>query len=508
MKTTLRYVIFLIAFAISVTNVFSQTNCLYGWYKLDGTAADSSGNNLNGTLTGTTPATDRLGNANGALYFNGVSDKVNFPSNFDFPQRTISLWFKTETFTSNVIYTADNNNINYGSTIIQVENTTGTNEISFHSSGYVSIYNDALTNTWYHVAFIISPNFLKSYVNGALIDSIAYSGYGNSANGDNYAKLGTSRNNDRYFNGTIDDVKIFDCDLSNEEIYQLYSGQTNCLYGWYKLDGTAADSSGNNLNGTLTGTAPATDHLGNANGALYFNGVSDKVNFPSNFDFPQRTISLWFKAEIYTNNVIYTADNNNINYGSTIIQVENTTGTNEISFHSSGYVSIYNNALTTNTWYHVAFIVSPNYLKSYVNGTLIDSIAYSGYGNSADGDNFAKLGTSRNNDRYFKGAIDDVKIFNCVLDMEEIDSLYTHILNIKNETDIVKVFPNPATNNITIESPQQVLFEILNIQGQKILQQQLQQGKTDIDISVLAKGFYILRLNSYDKTEVLKFLKE
>ena len=39
------------------------------------------------------------------------------------------------------------------------------------------------------------------------------------------------------------------------------------------------------------------------------------------------------------------------------------------------------------------------------------------------------------------------------------------------------------------------------------LQQQLQQGKTDIDISGLAKGVYILRLCSNDKTEVAKIVK-
>jgi len=72
----------------------------------------------------------------------------------------------------------------------------------------------------------------------------------------------------------------------------------------------------------------------------------------------------------------------------------------------------------------------------------------------------------------------------------------------------IYIYPNPAINNITIETHQKSIMEIINIQGQTILQQQLQQGKTDIEISALAKGVYILRLCSNDKTAVTRIVKE
>lgn len=75
-------------------------------------------------------------------------------------------------------------------------------------------------------------------------------------------------------------------------------------------------------------------------------------------------------------------------------------------------------------------------------------------------------------------------------------------------TDQLKIYPNPAKNNLTIESLQKAVVEILNIQGQKILHQELQPRKIDIDISGLEKGVYILRLLSNDKTVVTKFIKE
>jgi hypothetical protein len=81
------------------------------------------------------------------------------------------------------------------------------------------------------------------------------------------------------------------------------------------------------------------------------------------------------------------------------------------------------------------------------------------------------------------------------------------ISEIKNLNSELLFYPNPATNNITIESLHKAIIEILNIQGQTI-SQQLKQGKTDIDISSLAKGVYILRLLSNDKTVVARIVKE
>jgi hypothetical protein len=77
-----------------------------------------------------------------------------------------------------------------------------------------------------------------------------------------------------------------------------------------------------------------------------------------------------------------------------------------------------------------------------------------------------------------------------------------------NSENQISIFPNPVSSTINIEVLQKSTIELLNIQGQTILQQTVQQGKTDIDIGGLAKGVYILRLCSNDKTEVTKIVKE
>ena len=80
-----------------------------------------------------------------------------------------------------------------------------------------------------------------------------------------------------------------------------------------------------------------------------------------------------------------------------------------------------------------------------------------------------------------------------------------------NGLDNIKVYPNPANDKITLETTEMykaAKIFIFNTQGQMLTQQEIKQIKTDIDIKGLAKGVYILRLNSSYRTALTKFIKE
>ena len=74
----------------------------------------------------------------------------------------------------------------------------------------------------------------------------------------------------------------------------------------------------------------------------------------------------------------------------------------------------------------------------------------------------------------------------------------------------LNLYPNPASEKVTIitDMTEHSSISIYNLQGQLLLQQQIQQGKTDIDISELAKGVYILRLYSNARVEDGRIIKE
>jgi len=63
----------------------------------------------------------------------------------------------------------------------------------------------------------------------------------------------------------------------------------------------------------------------------------------------------------------------------------------------------------------------------------------------------------------------------------------------------IKVYPNPASDHITIESSEDVTIgsiSIYNIKGQKVIEQSIKAGNIDIDTHNFAKGIYIMKISS------------
>jgi hypothetical protein len=71
------------------------------------------------------------------------------------------------------------------------------------------------------------------------------------------------------------------------------------------------------------------------------------------------------------------------------------------------------------------------------------------------------------------------------------------------------IYPVPANNSLTVENiPPHAVIQILNIQGQLIKTLVANDGKTNIDISNLARGVYIVEAKTENVIEVKKFVKE
>lgn len=75
------------------------------------------------------------------------------------------------------------------------------------------------------------------------------------------------------------------------------------------------------------------------------------------------------------------------------------------------------------------------------------------------------------------------------------------------------VYPSPANNKIIIElqnapSTQKNFSSIYNIQGQLLLQNELQQIKSEVDILSLEKGLYFIKIESEENIIIKNFIKE
>ncbi|NVO02046.1 MAG: carboxylesterase family protein [Bacteroidetes bacterium] len=83
-----------------------------------------------------------------------------------------------------------------------------------------------------------------------------------------------------------------------------------------------------------------------------------------------------------------------------------------------------------------------------------------------------------------------------------------NIENIDSKDWDLSIFPNPTNNNLTIQSKQKSLIEILNIQGQLLETINCENDAITLNLSNFAKGTYLIKAISVDRIRVKKFIKE
>jgi hypothetical protein len=219
-------------------------------------------------------------------------------------------------------------------------------------------------------------------------------------------------------------VVSFSC--LNEELvayYKFDSGEGNIAY----------DYSGSGNDGTIIG---ATWIQGKFGSALNFDGVGDYVKIPHSdvFSFggvQPFTLSAWIKSEIPQgirgNPVVvkegsygFHFDHIEQRFRGSVVFHSNGAG------HSAGYV-----AITEGVWHHVVGVYAPPYLLVYLDGdrAAMNYVGYLGIDpNTLD----LLIGGSRIVDgeltRWFKGIIDEVRIYNRALSDDEIRALIGDLL--------------------------------------------------------------------------------
>ena len=192
-------------------------------------------------------------------------------------------------------------------------------------------------------------------------------------------------------------------------------------YGFNENTGTTtADSSGNNLTGTIAGAAWTT--AGKNGNALSFDGANDMVSIADNSVLDVATVTLmawvrpttlgdWRTAVLKESNgglayALYAEDNLSrpaayINLG----QDRDATGTT---------------ALVANTWTHIAMTYDGTAIGFYTNGALVATTTVSG--TLATSTQPLRIGGNAIWSEFFAGQIDDVRVYNRALSLAEIQS--------------------------------------------------------------------------------------
>jgi len=207
------------------------TEGLITYYPFNGNANDESGNGNNGTVYGASLSTDRFGNNNKAYNFDGSNDYVsNIISMNSTDSLTICLWYNSPI------------PMNISSTHFEMwEAGNEQNQIHLNfsynsSSAYLYTWITGIGqaddsfgprsfNEWHFVAIIKAGTTETVYIDNSP-DFGQFSGVNNAFNfdkleiGREYTTVGSLYST--YFNGKIDDIRIYNRALNESEINSIY----------------------------------------------------------------------------------------------------------------------------------------------------------------------------------------------------------------------------------------------------------------------------------------------
>jgi len=476
-----------------------------GYWHLDGTIFDETGS-FNGTLTGNPQITDE-GRVGRAYDFNGTTDYINIAGIVAEENVTFSAWAKSDA-------------TNCGSATINVLLGTGfsipngitisgstCNRIVFKGNSSFSIDGvDATPSVfdhteWNHFVGVSRTDGLFLYLNGVLIDSNTGSFVLVNISSDIHIGHAPTHAT-RYFNGTIDEVHIWNRSLNSSEVSQLY----NMSKGDFALDvsdlGAAANESTGTkniynwfVNGTSiavlnmpfepSGTLNATDYSGfegdalsvdatydttggiGGSGAYSFDGNDDVINL-NDTQFPtgdsDRTLSLWFKTTTTGRGTLFTYGT--VSTGQRFeMQMDNTVACSvagEVLIQTNGAGGTICSGTTHNDgeWHNAVATLSDggNNLSFYVDGVLKGSIDPLSVINTVLGP-LHHIGARNDLSFHYDGEVDEVMLFNRTLSTAQIQALFENktsfIANEETqscETWNASVTPNDATGDGTAKT--------------------------------------------------------
>jgi hypothetical protein len=211
------------------------TDGLVAYYPFNGNANDESGNGYDGTVNGATLTTDRNNNPNSAYSFDG-NDQITLLDDFALIDNstpfTISFWTYLTSYS------------NTFPTVIKLK-TTGTQPyfiwLNTNNAAYRPVFfgsrdtfytgkmdtdiSSDFLNAWYHfvlqfdgvdASLVSSYSLIVNNINRGITNGGTISSQSNTNN------IGYGEFSGGFFNGKIDDIRIYNLALTPEEITLLF----------------------------------------------------------------------------------------------------------------------------------------------------------------------------------------------------------------------------------------------------------------------------------------------
>ena len=410
------------------------------YYKLDNNSKDSARS---------------TGKFNEGAIFNGSSSYIDTGISSLGANFSVSMWINEDALGSGGFFGNWNGTSNDdmfwltqsdGSLRINID---GTSNQYFGSAGDVTI------NTWHHIVVSFNSGTYEVYLDSNSLGTATTSNTVFNSGANFY--IGDD-NSATYFDGSIDQVRIYNTALDSTDVSNLYaetvsdtstlsfpSGKT--AIATYQLDGNSTDLSGN-YNGTDTNVAYAYDgtetnieyRFGRYGQAAVFNGSGSKITAPSILSSSYTgsvSYSAWFKTSNTANTIktiIVTDDTTGSISGKVLLLAVSYSGGTSGLLELTGYnFPTFSSFGTTNVadgnWHNVIVVLdNPNAtLKVYLDGNSSPEITKTLSSSNITLDKvFSEDWTigSQGAIRFFDGDIDQVRIFSTALTSSQVTELY------------------------------------------------------------------------------------
>lgn len=418
----------------------AQSSDLVGEWSFDemegATALDSSGQGNNGLIQNAT--WDANGRWGGSLYFNGTNSAVEIPDDDSWNRgtsMTYIAWYRMDGATGGYVLEHE-----FGGAAAGGFALDRAESMSFRAYDSASTLRGVADpagvspGAWTMAAAVVASGELRLYRDGQLVGTpTMMTGAVPVISGPLFFGARGSEG-DGYFRGWIDEVKLYKRALTQAElqtIYQRYQGSDLVAHWSFdEVSGTtAADQSGAGHHGAAQNVT--WDPNGRVGGAAYFNGTNSLVTIEDgswNQGTPM-TYNLWYKRDGNTYGWVTEHRFGGGNAGSfalndpSTMQFQGFDGTglwNQGNIHHT--VSAPSTVLP-GIWTMATLVVTPTGLRLYRDGVLVST-------NSLPGGLqrfpaklfFGARGTLSSN--YFRGWIDDAKIWRRALSPVEVQALY------------------------------------------------------------------------------------
>ncbi len=388
-------------------------------------AADSSGFNRTGTVTGTATWTSAV--RNNGFSFNGSTRIQATGLLGSHANLTVAAWANlttADTSGAEIVSLGDH-------FCIRLDESGWARAYMYNGSSWLSVgvFQTFAGTGWHHFAAVFDDgnNTFKLYIDGALAasttntSSISYAGLGANTVIGRQGNSGTNHD----FTGIIDDVRVYNYVLSDTEIATLYG-----FVGHWKLNETAgttaADSTIFARHGTVTGGATWSTRC-NGDGAFEFNGTSQYISIPDAAHLRPTealTIAAWVRGDSWTSgdvvNLILRKGEENPNNWQLAI---GNNGRVVLSLDAFDPAPIQGNTvLATGEWYHVAATWDGAFARIYVNGQL-DGSPVARSGTIGTDTRPVYIGGRLNVTDFFDGTIYDVHFYNRALNASDVAKL-------------------------------------------------------------------------------------